>query len=175
MFSQQARQQAEAFCQEKEITGWEHVSVLSDVESRLEVFLTGEEPILEAQAIVRLVLEGRFAEAEAKLAATRAKADEQWREEVAAALVLGTLVGLVGLSLWYPEQTVAFFNWLERTFGFTPGAEAGAPNPEASERTPPAASAETRLRSTRRRKYPVAPPDPPFPCAPSGVAMEGQP
>ena len=174
MFRQQARQQADAFCEEKKITGWAHVSILSDVESRLEVFLTGDEPILEGQAIVRSVLEGRFAEAEATLAATRAKADEQWREEVAAALVLGTLVGLVGLSLRYPEQTVAFFNWLERTCGFAPGAEAGAPNPEASETTSPTASAETRSRSMRRRKYPVEPPDPPFPCAPSGVAMQGQ-
>ena len=42
--------------------------------------------------------------------------------EVAAALVLGILVGLVGLSLRYPEQTVAFFSWLERSFGFAPGA-----------------------------------------------------
>ena len=171
MFRQQASQHAHAFCQEKKIIGWAHVSVLADVESRLEAFLTGDEPILEGQAIVRSVLEGRFAEAEATLAATRAKADEQWREEVAAALVLGTLVGLFGLSLRYPEQTVAFFNWLERTFGFAPGAEAGAPNPEASETTPPTASAETRPRSTRRRKYPLAPPDPAFPCAPSGVSM----
>lgn len=174
MFRQQARQHAHAFCQEKKITGWAHVSVLSDVESRLVVFLTGDEPILEGQAIVRSVLEGLFAEAEATMAATRAKADEQWREEVAAALVLGTLVGLIGLSLRYPEQTVAFFNWLERTFGFAPGAEAGAPNPEASETTSATASAESRPRSTRRRKYPVAQPDPPFPCAPSGVAMQGQ-
>ena len=174
MLSQQARQQAEAFCQEKEIRGLAHVSVLSDVESRLEVFLTGDEPIVEAQAIVRSVLDGRFAEAEATLAARQAKADGQWREEVAAALVLGTLVGLVGLSLWYPAQTVAFFNWLERTFGVAPGAEADSPNPAASERTPPDASAETRPRSTRKRKYPVAPTDSPFPCAPSGVAMEGQ-
>ena len=174
MFCRQARQQAEAFCQEKDITGWAHLSVLSDVESRLEVFLTGDEPILEAQAIVRSVLEGRVAEAQATLAARQHKADGQWREEVEAALVLGTLVGLVGLSLWYPEQTVAFFNWLERTFGVAPEAEAGAPHPEASERTPSAASAETRPRSTRRRKYPVVPTDPPFPCAPSGVAMEGQ-
>ena len=37
MFRQQASQHAEAFCQEKKIKGWAHVSVLSDVESRLEV------------------------------------------------------------------------------------------------------------------------------------------
>lgn len=174
MFRQQASQQAEAFCQEKKLTGWAHMSVLLDVESRLEVFLTGDEPIREAQAIVCSVLEGRFAEAEATLAAARAKTDAQWREEVAAALVLGTLAGLVGLSLRYPEQMVAFFTWLERAFDFAPEAEAGAPNPEPSETTPPTASAETLPRSTRWRKYPVAPPDPPFPCGPSGVAMEGQ-
>jgi hypothetical protein len=174
MFRQQASQHAHAFCQEKKIMGWAYVSVLSDVESRLQVCLTGDEPILEGQAIVRSVLEGRFAEAEATLAATRAKADEQWREEVAVALVLGTVAGLIGLSLRYPEQTVAFFNWLERTCGFAPGAEAGAQNPEASETTSPTASAETSPRSTRRRKYPVEPPDPPFPCAPSSVLMQGQ-
>ena len=174
MFCHQASQHAHAFCQEKKITGWAHVSVLADVELRLEVFLTGDEPILEGQAIVRSVLEGRFAEAEATLAATRAKADEKWREEVVAALVLSIQVGLVGLTLQYPEQTVAFFNWLERTFGFTPRAEAGAPKPEASETTSASASAESRPRSTRRRKYPIAQPDAPFPCAPSGGAMQGQ-
>ncbi|MEP6889281.1 MAG: hypothetical protein ABI955_01125 [Nitrospirota bacterium] len=174
MLCQQASQQAEAFCQEKKITGWAHVNVLADVESRLEVFLTGDEPILEAQAIVRSVLEGRVAEAQATLAATRAKADEQWREEIAAALVLGTLVSLVGLSLRYPEHTAAFFNWLERTFGFAPGAEARASNPEASETSSATASAETHPPSTHRREYPITPSDPPFQCAPSGVAMQGQ-
>lgn len=174
MFRQQASQHAHALCQEKKITGWAHVSVLADVESRLEVFLTGDEPVLEAQAIVRSVLKGRFAEAEATLAAAKTTADEQWHREVEAAFVLATVAGLVGLSFQYPEQTVVFFNWLERSFGFSPRAEAGAPNPEASETTSASASAETRPRSTRRQKYPVTPPDPPFPCAPSGVAMQGQ-
>jgi hypothetical protein len=174
MFRQQASQQAEAFCQEKKITGWAYVSVLADVESRLALFLTGDEPTLEGQAIVRSVLEGRFAEAEATLAAAQAKADEHWRREVEAAFVLATAAGVVGLSLRYPEQMVAFFNWLERTFGFAPGAEAGAPNPEASETTSATASAETRPPDTRRREYPVTPPDPQFPDAPSGVAMQGQ-
>ena len=174
MCCQQARQRAHAFCLENEITGLAYLSVLSDVESRLDVFITGDEPILEGQAIVRSVLESRFAEAEATLAAMRAKADAQWREEVMAALVLGTLVGLITLSLRYPEHTMAFFNWLERTFGIAPGAEAGAPNPEASETTSATASAGTPPRHTRRQKYPVAQPDPPFPCAPSGVAMQGE-
>jgi len=169
MFRQQASQQAEAFCHEKKITGWAYVSVLADVESRLALFLTGEEPILEAQAIVRSVLESRFAEAEATLAAVQAKADEHWRREMEAALVLATVAGLVGLSLQYPEQTVAFFNWLERTFDFAPGAKADAPNAETSGTNSDTASAETR-----RQMYPVTPPDPPFPCVPSGVAMQGQ-
>jgi hypothetical protein len=174
MFRQQASQEAQTFCQEKKITGWAYVSVLADIESRLEVFLDGNEPILEGQAIVRSVLDGRFEEAEGTLAAARAKADEQWQEEVVATLVLATMAGLVGLSLRYPEQTVAFFSWLEWICAFAPGAEASGPNTKPSETTPSAASAETRPRSTRRRKYPVAPPDSAFPCAPSGVAMEGQ-
>lgn len=73
-FIQQANHQAHAYCHEKAIIGWDHVSVLADVESRLEVFLTGDESILEAQAIVRSVLESRYAEADATLAAARAKA-----------------------------------------------------------------------------------------------------
>ena len=60
MLCQQGSQQAEAFCQKKKITGWAHISVLADVESRLEVFLAGDEPILEGQAIVRSVLEARL-------------------------------------------------------------------------------------------------------------------
>jgi hypothetical protein len=169
MFRQQASQHAHALCREKKIRGWAHVSVLADVESRLEVFLTGDEPILEAQAIVRSVVADRFAEAEAMLAAAKNTADEQWHREMEAAFVLATGAGLVGLSLQYPEQTLAFFNWLERSFGFAPGAEASAPNPEASETTSATASAETRPRS---QKHTVTPPDPPFPCAPS--AMQGQ-
>lgn len=161
MLRHQASQRAEAFCQEKKIKGWTHVSILSDVESRLEVFLSGEEPILEGQAIVRSVLEGRFAEAEATLAAAQVTADAQWRREMEAALVLATGAGLLGLSLRYPEQTVAFLNWLERIFDFAPGAEAGAPDQEASETTSSTASA-------------VAPSDSEFPFSLSGVAMQGQ-
>jgi hypothetical protein len=174
MFRQQANQHAEAFCQAKKITGWAYLSVLADVKSRLEVCLTGDEPILEAQAIVRSVLEDRFSEAEAMLAAAQATADEHWRREMEAALVLATGAGLVGLSLWYPEQTVAFFNWLERTFGFVPGAKAGTSNPEASGTTSATASAETRPPGTSQRKGPVMPPDPPFSYAPSGEPMQGQ-
>ncbi len=88
--------------------------------------------------------------------------------------MLASVAGLVGLSLRYPEPTLAFFNWLERTFGFAPGAEADTPNPEASETTSATASAETRPCSTPQRKGPVIPPDPTFPYAPSGEPMQGQ-
>jgi hypothetical protein len=164
---QQASHQAHAYCQEKEITGWAHLSVLGDDEARLDALLTGDEPVLEAQAIVRSVLNARFAEAAAKLAAARAKADARWYEELAGVLVLGTLVGLVVLALKYTAQALPILNWIERTFGLTPGAEAGAPNPEASETTPPAASPEARPRSKRWRKYPVTPPSPASPWPPS--------
>jgi len=160
IFLQQANNQAHAFCQEKAIIGWAHLSVLADVESRLGVFLTGDEPILEAQAIVRSVLEARYAEAEATLAAAQAKASENWREEMTAGLVLGAVVGLVVLSIKYPEQTLAIFEWIERTFGYTPGANAGAPNPETTKPAPPSANTEARPRSRRRRKDPVSPSNP---------------
>lgn len=156
IFLQQANNQAHAYCQEKAVIGWAHVSMLADVKSRLDAFLTGDEPILEAHEIVRSVLEARFAEAEATLAAARAKATERWYEEVAAVLVLGAVVAAPLLAAWYPTQTVAIFNWLEQTFGYRPGAEAATPTPETAETTPPAASAETRPPSRRRRKDPVA-------------------
>src|SRR5712692_10051377 len=115
---QQASQHAYASCQEKEITGWARLSVVGDIESRLEALLTGDEPILEAQAIVHSVLDFRFLEAEATLAAARAKADAQWHEDVEAVLVLGAVVGLVAFGLhYYPAQMVAIFEWIKRTFG----------------------------------------------------------
>jgi len=170
---QQASAQAHASCQEKAITGWAHLSVVGDIESRLEALLTGDEPILEAQAIVRSVLDVRFLEAEATLAAARANADARWHEDVEAVLVLGAVVGLVAFGLhYYPAQMVKIFEWIERTF--TPGAEASAPNPEASKTTPPAASAEALPRSTRRRKDPAAPPGPESPWAPSVGPAHGQ-
>jgi hypothetical protein len=163
IFIQQASHHAHAYCQEKAIIGWAHLSLLADVESRLEAFLTGDEPIMEAQAIVQSVLGTRFAEAEATLAAARAKADEQWHEEVAAVLVLGAVAGLVVLSLNYPAQTLAILNWIERMFGFAAEAEAGTSKSDASETTPPAASAESRRPSRRWRKDPVSPSDPASP------------
>ncbi len=160
---QQASHQAQASCEEKAITGWAKLSVMGDIESRLEAFLTGDEPIMKAQAIVRSVLAARLAEAEAKLAAARAKATERWHEEVVAVLVLGALAGLVVLAIKYPAQALPILNWIERTFGLTPGAEAATPTPEAAKTTPPAASQEAHPRSTRRRKEPGAPSSPEIP------------
>jgi hypothetical protein len=168
-FMQQANQQAHARCESKGIRGWDHLAVLSDVERSLEEFLTGSESVLDADAITQKVVDTRLLEAEATLDAARAKADEQWHEEVAAVLVLGAVAGLVVLSFNYPAQTLAIFNWIERTFGYTLGAEDDAPDPEASKTPPPAASAEARPRSTRRRKYSVAPPKPESSWAPSPV------
>ena len=169
---QQASQQAHAYCQEKGITGLAHLSVLSDIASRLDAFLTGDEPILDAQAIVRSVLEARLAEAEATLAAARAKADERWYEDVAAVLVLGTVVAVPLLVAWYPTQALTIISWLKRTFGLTPGAEADAPNSQASETPPAAENPEARPRSSRRRKYPDAPSNPESPW---GNSVGGEP
>jgi hypothetical protein len=169
---QEASQQAHVSCQEKGITGWAHLSVLSDIESRLDALLTGDEPILEAQSIVRSVLEARFTEADATLAAAQAKADAQWREEVMAGLVLGAVVGLVVLAFKYPGQALTIITWIGRTFGHTPGVEAAAPSPEASAPPPPSASPEARPCSTRRRKYPDAPSSP---DSPWGNSVGGEP
>lgn len=120
--------------------------------------LTGDEPILESQAIVRSVLEARFAEAEATLAAAQAKADEKWQEDLVGLFVLAALVAVPLLALRYPEQVELILSWIERTFELTRTAEAGAQNPEASETTPLPANMESRPPSKRRRKYPVEPP-----------------
>jgi hypothetical protein len=157
LFIQQANHQAQAYCEEKEITGLAQLRVAGDIESRLDEFLTGDESITEGQAIVRSVLDARFAEADAKLTAAQAKANEKWQEEITGLLVLGALVGLVVLAVKYPSQALSILNWIERTFGLTPGTEAGPPTRDASETTPPAASAESRPPSRRRRKDPVSP------------------
>jgi hypothetical protein len=165
--------QARARCEAKQIVGWNRLSVLVDIESQLPEFLTGNESIPDAHAIIQTVLDARFVEAEAKQDGARGKADARWYEEMTGVLVLGTLIGLVVLALKYPAQALPILNWIERTFGLTPGAETGAPNPEASETTPPAASAEARPRSKRWRKYPVAPPGPESPWAPSAGPEPG--
>ena len=121
---QQASHQAQASCEEKAITEWAHRSVVGDIKSRLAALLTGDEPILEAQAIVRAVMDARFAEAEAKQEAARANATERWYEGVAAVLILGTVLAAPLLALKYPAQTLAIIIWLERAFGLPTGAEA---------------------------------------------------
>lgn len=169
---EQAINQARARCEAQQIVGWNRLGVLVDLESRLKALLTGDEPILEAQAIVRAVLEARFVEAEAKQEAAQANATARWYEEVAAVLLLGAVVAAPLLALKYPAQTLAIISWFERTFGRTPGAEAAAPTPEAAETTPSSASPEARPRSTRRRKNPEAPLRPESPW---GNAVDGEP
>jgi hypothetical protein len=154
---EQAIGQARARCEAQQILGRDRLRVLVDIESRLNELLIGSESVPDAYAIIQTVAAVRFVEAEAKQEAARAKANERWYEEVAAVLVLGALVGLVVLALKYPAHTLAILNWIERTFDLAPGAEAGAPTRDMSETTPPAASAEARPRSTRRRKDSVAP------------------
>jgi hypothetical protein len=171
-FIEQAIGQARARCEAQQILGRDRLGVLVDLEVRLKELFTGAESVPDAQMIIQTVLAARFVEAEAKQDAARTKADEHWREEVAAVLVLGAFLAVPLLAAWYPTQTLAIFNWLKRTFGYTPGAEAAAPTPEAAETTPPAASAETRPQSRRRRKDPVAPSSPESPW---GNSVGGEP
>jgi hypothetical protein len=157
-FIEQAIGQARARCEAQQIVGWDRLSVLVDLEVRLKEFLTGSESVPDAQVIIQTVLAARFVEAEAKHEAARMKADEQWREEVAAGLLLGAVVATPLLAAQYPAQTLAVFDWIERTFGYKPGAEAAAPTPDTSEKeTPsPATSTEARPPIKRRRKDPVS-------------------
>jgi len=171
---EQAIGQARARCEAKGIIGQHRFSVLVDIELRLTEWLTGRESVPEAHAIIQTVLDARFVEAEAKQDAARAKKDAKWRREMIWLLVLGALVGLVVLALKFPAHTSAVFRWIQQTFGLTPEAEAGSPNREASKTTPPAASAESRPGSTRRRKDPVAPPSPESPWAPSVGPAQGR-
>ena len=157
---EQAIGQARARCEAKQIVGRNRFSVLVDIESQLTEFLTGNESVPDANAIIQTVLDARFVEAEAKQDAAQAKADERWYEELAGFLVLGVFLAAPLLALWYPTQALVILNWIERTFGLNRAAEASAPNPEASETTPPTANMESRPPSRRRRKYPIAPPSP---------------
>lgn len=152
---EQAIGQARARCEAQQILGRNRLSVLVDVELRLNKLLTGSESVPDAHVIIQCVIETRFIEAEAKQEAAQAKANERWYEDVAGVLVLGVLVAAPLLAVRYPTQVSAISSWLERTFGLTPEA---APTPEAAETTPPSASAESRSPSKRRRKDPVAPP-----------------
>jgi hypothetical protein len=157
---EQAIGQARARCEAKQIVGRNRLSVLVDIESQLTEFLSGNESVPDANAIIQAVIDARFVEAEAKQEAAQAKADERWYEELAGVLVLGVFLAAPLLALWYPTQALVILNWIERTFGLTRAAEASAPNPEASETTPPTANMESRPPSRRRRKYPIAPPSP---------------
>ena len=165
---EQAIGQARAQCEAKRIIGPHRLSLLVDIELRLTELLTGSESVPDAHAIIQTVVDARFIEAEAKQEAARAKKDAKWREEMVWLLVLGALVGLVVLAFKFPAHTSAILNWIKQAFGLTPGAEASSPNRDASETTPPAASAEARSPSKRWRKDPVAP------CSPeplSGIAV----
>lgn len=157
---EQAIGQARARCEAKQIVGRNRLSVLVDIESQLTEFLTGNECVPDANAIIQAVIDPRFVEAEAKQDAARAKADERWYEELAGFLVLGVFLSAPLVALWYPTQALVILNWIERVFGLTRTTEAGAPNSEASETTPPPVNMESRPPSKRRRKYPDAPPSP---------------
>jgi hypothetical protein len=160
-FLDQAIGQAGALCEAKQLVGWDRLSVLGDIKSRLNEFLTGEEPVADAHTIIETVLHGRFAEADAKLAAKRVKDEQQWREELAGCLALGALAGLVVLALTYPAQALPILNWLQRLFGLAPDVDAGSPQPDTSEATQSAASTDAPPHSKRRRKTPVSPVSPP--------------
>lgn len=147
---EQAMGQARARCETLSLVGWNRLGVLVDIESRLHEFLTGHESVPDAHAIIQPVLDARFAEAEAKQEAARAKQEYKWLEDI---MVLGALAGLVVLAVKFPAYTSAIFDWIRQTFGGTPGAEAGAPTPGASEAAPSAAKTDSNPPSGRRRIY----------------------
>lgn len=154
---EQAIGQARARCEAKQIMGRNRLGVLVDIESQLTEFLTGNEPVPGANAIIKAVIDARFVEAEAKQDAARAKADERWFEELAGCFVLGVFIAAPLLSQLYPTQALVILDWIERTFALNRTAEAGTPNQEAPETTPQTANMESRTASKRRRKYPVKP------------------
>ena len=157
---EQAIGQARARCEAKQIVGRNRLSVLVDIESQLTEFLTGNESDPDANAIIQAVIDAHFLEAEAIQEAAQTKAEERWYEELAGVLVLGVFLAAPLLARWYPTQALVILNWIERTFCLNRATEASAPNPEASETTPPTANMESRPPSRRRRKYPIAPPSP---------------
>jgi hypothetical protein len=157
---EQAINQAGARCEAEQIVGRNRFGVLVDIESQLNAFLTGNESVPDANAIIQTVINARFVEAEAKQDAARSKADERWYEELAGCLVLGVILAAPLLAQWYPTQASVILDWIERTFGLNRAAEASAPEPEAPETTPPRANMESRPTIKRRRKYPVEPPSP---------------
>jgi hypothetical protein len=122
----QASGQAIAMCEAKQVGGWERLSVLGDIQSQLDEFLTGEEPVSEAQAIIQFVLESRFAQLDEKLAAAQAKRDVRWREEMLALLLLSGYTALPLLASKYPDQVLTIISWIEQTFGNLSETEATA-------------------------------------------------
>ena len=149
---------ARAICEAKGIMACARVSLLADIETQLDEFLSGSEPVPEARAIIDSVLDARFAEAEARQEAMRAEEERRWREEVTALLVLGALGGLVVLALKYPAYTLPVLNWIEQTFGLTPRGDADSHNRDASNPTESAPSGDAPPYSKRRRKDTVSQP-----------------
>ncbi len=161
----QAWNQTNAICEAKEVVGWHRLSVLCDINSRLDEFLTGDESITEAYAIIQSVLEARFAEADATLAAARAKQDAKWREEMQGLLVLCGVIALPVLAVKYPKQVLTIISWIEQIFGKVPsGTEATA---KASSQTTSSSTGSSE-RPRRHRKSSVSPSSP---CEP-GVAAD---
>jgi hypothetical protein len=148
---------ARAICEAKGIMACARVSLLADIETQLDEFLSGSEPVPDARAIIQSVLDSRFAEADARQQAMRAQEEQKWRDEVTALLVLGALAGLVVLALKYPAQALQVLNWIERAFGLTAGADAESPDRDASKTTESALSGDAPPYSKRRRKDTVSP------------------
>ena len=146
---QQASHQTLAYCEEKQISGMAQLSLVGDIESRLDEFLTGDESVPEAQVIMQWVLEARFAEADARLAAARAKQEQKWWDDAAGLVVIGGLVVVPVLAAMYPTQTAQLCAWLERTFGWNAAAAAG-PTPHATPESA-ASSASASAPPPRRR------------------------
>lgn len=160
---QQASHQAQAYCDERRIVGWAHLSVVGDIESRLEEFLTGNESITEAEAIIQSVLDTRFAEADAKLAAARAKEDEKWRDDMLGLLILGGLMTLPMLASKYPDQVLPILSWIEQILGRKPASEGGSAAKKSPETEASSAASCASPRRRRRRTHPVAPSSPESP------------
>ena len=158
----QAKGQALGYCEEHGVIGLERLSLVGDITACLTEFLSGDESLPEAQAMVEGVLAARFAEGDARLAGARARADAKWRDDLEGALVLGALAGLVGLALTYPAQALPIFEWIERTFGLTPAAETDPASTEASESAASSASASTTPPRRRRWKEAAPPFSPGF-------------
>lgn len=152
----QASAQANAMCEAKQVVGLDRLSVLGDIHSQLNELLTGEEPVSEAHAIIQLVLDARFTELDAKLAAAQAKRDAKWREEMQGLLVLFGVIALPVLAMKYPEQVLPIISWIEQTFGKTASGEEATATANACSQTT-STSAHSSERPRRYRKSSVTP------------------